>query len=193
MNTPQARAAQRRFRNYFDEFSGKKRIRRSKEIEYISRHGEIVSALRKWRQRALNGSEKFAKDAYIDLGVQSRDALCELYEVKSSCERQALYTATGQIVVHDDSPKGNCKRFLVLPNDEVVPRDVKQPWLVRVFPSFDSNWEAIRFAYSSLFSGLCAIKNMDQDVSRETGGFGGYQKITTFRLVTQRRIYANSL
>jgi hypothetical protein len=102
-NTPQARAAQRRFGDYFDEFSGKKRRRRVKEIEYISRHGDIVRALRKWRQRTLEADEKLVKDAYVDLGMQSRDALRELYEVKSNCERQALYTAIGQIVVHDGS------------------------------------------------------------------------------------------
>jgi len=113
-----------RFGDYFDEFSGKKRRRRVKEIKYISRHGDIVRALRKWRQRTLEAHEKLVKDAYVDLGVQSRDALRELYEVKSSCERQALYTAIGQIVVHDGSPSGSCKWFLVLPNDETVPGDV---------------------------------------------------------------------
>jgi hypothetical protein len=61
-NTPQARAAQRRFGDYFDEFSGKKRRRRVKEIEYISRHGDIVRALRKWRQRTLEADEKLIKD-----------------------------------------------------------------------------------------------------------------------------------
>jgi len=61
MNTPQARAAQRRFGNYFNEFSGRKRRGRIKEIECISRHGEIVSALQKWRQRTLKASEKFVK------------------------------------------------------------------------------------------------------------------------------------
>jgi hypothetical protein len=123
-HTPQARAAQRRFDDYFDEFSGKKRRRRVKEMEYISRHGDIVRALRKWRQQTLKADEKFVKDAYVDLGVQSRDTLREIYEVKSSCERQALYTAIGQIVVHDDSPRGGCKRFLVLPDDETIPGDV---------------------------------------------------------------------
>jgi hypothetical protein len=125
-STPEARAAQRRFGDYFDEFSGKKRRRRIKEIEYISRHGDIVSALQQWRQRTLKASEKFVKDAYIDLGVQSGNALRELYEVKSSCERQALYTAIGQIVVHDSSPNGGCKRFMVLPDAETIPGDVKQ-------------------------------------------------------------------
>jgi hypothetical protein len=39
-------------------------------------------------------------------------------------ERQSLYTAIGQVVVHDDSPSGSCKRFLVLPDDEKIPGDV---------------------------------------------------------------------
>jgi len=77
-NTPEARAAQRRFGDYFDEFSGKKRRRRVKEIEYISRHGDIVRALRKWRQRTLGADEKLVKDAYVDLGC-SRETLCASY------------------------------------------------------------------------------------------------------------------
>ena len=76
------------------------------------------------RQRTLKADEKFVKDAYVDLGVRSGDVLRELYEVKSSCERQSLYTAIGQVVVHDDSPSGICKRFLVLPDDEKIPGDV---------------------------------------------------------------------
>ena len=80
--------------------------------------------MRKWRQLSLEAGEKLVKDAYIDLGVQSGTVLRELYEVKSSCERQALYTAIGQIVVHDESPSNSCKRFLVLPHDETIPEDV---------------------------------------------------------------------
>ncbi|WP_166302391.1 hypothetical protein [Bradyrhizobium sp. 2S1] len=123
-NTPQARAAQRRYGNYFDEFSGKKRRRRIEEIEYISRHGDIVDAVRQWRRRTLKSGKKIFKDAYVDLGVQARGVVREIYEVKTSCERQALYTAIGQVVVHDASPDGDCKRFLVLPDGEAIPEDV---------------------------------------------------------------------
>jgi hypothetical protein len=48
----------------------------------------------------------------------------EIYEVKSSCERQVLNTAIGQIVVHENSPSGRFERFLVLPHYESIPRDV---------------------------------------------------------------------
>lgn len=122
--TPQARAAQRRYGEYFDEFSGKKRRRRVEEIEYISRHGDVVRALREWRERTLKAAEQVFKDAYVDLGVRVRSTTQEVYEVKTSCDRQSLYAAIGQVVVHDDSPNGACKRFLVLPKSEAIPEDV---------------------------------------------------------------------
>ncbi|SDG44027.1 hypothetical protein SAMN05216338_1001310 [Bradyrhizobium sp. Rc2d] len=122
--TPQALAAQRRFGKYFDEFSGKKRRRRLEEIEYISRHGDIVRAVHDWRESTLRRNEKLFKDGYVDLGVQAGGVLREIYEVKSSCERQSLYTAIGQVVVHDDTQCGDCKRFLVLPDGEAIPTDV---------------------------------------------------------------------
>jgi hypothetical protein len=123
-NTPQAREAQRRYGEYFDEYSGKKRRQRMEEIEYISRHGDIVRAVREWRLRTLKTAERLFKDAYVDLGVQARGITREIYEVKSSCERQSLYTAIGQIVVHDDSLNNSCKRFLVLPSGNAIPGDV---------------------------------------------------------------------
>ena len=68
--------------------------------------------------------EKMFKDAYVDLGVQARGVTSEIYEVKSSCDRQALYSAIGQVVIHDDSPNGDCKRLIVLPKGDAVPEDV---------------------------------------------------------------------
>lgn len=106
--TPQALAAQRRFGKYFDEFSGKKRRHRLEEIEYISRHGDIVRAVHDWRESSLRRNEKIVKNGNVDLGVQAGGVLREIYEVKSSCERQALYTAIGQVVVHDESQNGDC-------------------------------------------------------------------------------------
>lgn len=122
--TPQARVAQRRYGEYYDEFSGKKRRRRVEEIEYISRHGDIVAALHDWRLRKLKVDEKIFKDRYVDLGVQTRGTTQEIYEVKTGCDRQSLYAAIGQVVVHDESPNGDCKRFLVLPDGDAVPGDV---------------------------------------------------------------------
>jgi hypothetical protein len=139
--SPQARREQRSFEDYYDEFTGKKRRRRVAEIEYISRHGDIVRALRDWRQRIAKSNEKVVKNAYVDLGIQTRGVLTEIYEVKTNCDRQTLYSAIGQVVVRDDSRTGNCQRFLVLPNGDQVPDDVSRalgrasidrwaPWLL---------------------------------------------------------------
>lgn len=127
--TEQARAAQQRYGEYFDEYAGKKRRRRIKEIEYISRHGDIVRALRDWRAIKLRDGERVFKDSYVDLGVRAGGELREIYEVKTSCERQSLYSAIGQIVVHDNSLDGHCGRFLVLPNDDIIPEDVESALL----------------------------------------------------------------
>jgi hypothetical protein len=121
-DSPQAREEQRTFQDYYDEFAGKKRRRRVEEIEYISRHGDIVRALRDWRVAKSN--ENVVKNAYIDLGIRTGDVLTEIYEVKTSCDRQTLYSAIGQIFVHDDSPINVCQRFLVLPDGDQIPDDV---------------------------------------------------------------------
>ncbi len=89
-------------------------------VEYISRHGDIVRALSEWRQKIATQNERIVKNAYIDMGVENDDLLTEIYEVKTSCDRQSLYTAIGQVIVHDDRPHGNCRRFLVLPEGTVA-------------------------------------------------------------------------
>lgn len=122
--TKDALAAQQRYGDYFDEFSGKKRRRRLEEIEYISRHGDIVRALRDWRDRSIKRHERVFKNPLVDLGVEAGDVIREIYEVKTSCDRQALYLAIGQVMVHDESPKSDCKKFLVLPDNGTIPDDI---------------------------------------------------------------------
>ncbi|WP_340116160.1 hypothetical protein [Pelagibius sp. 7325] len=124
--TPQARAAQRRYGDYYDEFSGRKRRQRVKELEYVSRHGDIVRALRSWRMQSMAPHERVFKDVFADLGVRVKGDTCEIYEVKTSCDRQSLYAAIGQIIVHDDSSNQTCKRFLVLPDDGLIPDDINR-------------------------------------------------------------------
>jgi hypothetical protein len=123
-DSPEAQSAQRTYEEYYDEFTGKKRKRRVAEIEYISRHGDVVRALCNWRKDAKKSNQKIVKNAYIDLGVQTSGILTEIYEVKTSCDRQCLYTAIGQILVHDESETVSCQRFLVLPREETIPDDV---------------------------------------------------------------------
>lgn len=125
-DSAQSRREQRTYESYYDEFAGKKRRRRMEEVEYISRHGDIVRALRNWRDHDTRSNEKVVKSAYIDLGIQTGGALTEIYEVKTNCDRQTLYSAIGQIQVHDDSHRGKCRRFLVLPIGDTIPNDVSR-------------------------------------------------------------------
>jgi hypothetical protein len=122
-DTLEIRNAERTYKDYYDEYAGKKRRRRLAELEYVSRHGDIVRALHDWR-RLSSGQQRIVKNAYIDLGIESNGILTELYEVKTSCERQSLYTALGQMIVHDASEAGSCRRFVVLPSDDAIPVDI---------------------------------------------------------------------
>lgn len=116
---------QRSYDDYYREFSGAKRGQRAKEIEYISRHGDIVDALQGWRGKRAQPGERIVKNAYIDLGITVADKLTELYEVKTNANRQVLYTAIGQILVHDAVGTGT-QRYLVIPGDEAIPDDVER-------------------------------------------------------------------
>lgn len=115
---------QRSYDDYYREFSGKKKGQRAREFEYISRHGDVVHALSKWRTGASRPNERIVKNAFIDLGVEVANVLTEIYEVKTNADRQTLYTAIGQIFVHGVTAANTIKRYLVLPSGEPVPQDV---------------------------------------------------------------------
>jgi hypothetical protein len=113
------------YKDYYDEAFGPRRRQRTDEIEYISRHGQIVKALQSWRARKQTHNESIVKNALIDLGIRREGALVELYEVKPTCERQALYTAIGQLVVHS-ADNQSVARYLAIPKDGRVPDDIKR-------------------------------------------------------------------
>ncbi|HEX3429393.1 MAG TPA: hypothetical protein VHT03_00790 [Rhizomicrobium sp.] len=122
LKTVDSRRRQREFKEYYDEFSGTKRRGAMLEVEYISRHGDIVRALRDWRETQGLGGASFTKNPYIDLGVLQNGKLEELYEVKTSSDRQCLYTAIGQVTVHVSNSAA--KRYIVLPSDGDIPSDI---------------------------------------------------------------------
>lgn len=109
------------YSNYFKEFSGKKRGERAKEFEYISRHGDIVDALEKWAE--IDDDEAVVKNVYIDLGIKRGNQLTSLFEVKTNTNRQDLYTAIGQLIVHSGS-FNNLQRYLVIPHEGNIPTDI---------------------------------------------------------------------
>jgi hypothetical protein len=110
------------YRSYYPEPSGHRTGTRSSTIDCVSRHGDVVASLKeKISRRGLAGAS-VVKSVFIDLGIELHDALTHLYEVKTSVDRQDLYTAIGQLLVHAKS--ASCKRFLVVP-DDTLPADIR--------------------------------------------------------------------
>lgn len=107
--------------DYYREFSGRKRGKRSREFEYISRHGDIVDELTRWRP-AKKG-ERIVKNGLIDLGLTLKGKLRVLFEVKTSASRQNLYAAIGQILVHGCGCE-YLEKYVVTPAGETIPADV---------------------------------------------------------------------
>jgi hypothetical protein len=109
----EARTRQARFNDYYQESWGRRLGRRATEIDYVSRHGEVVDALAQWRaRRGLGDNERLVKDQLIDLGVETEAGLSEVYEVKTSTDRPT-YAGIGQLLVHGTLDR--CQRTLVLP------------------------------------------------------------------------------
>lgn len=111
------------YNDYWKEFSGKKRRSRIKEVEYITRHGDVVDELTRWRPPEQKSGERLVKDGLIDLGIECRGNLRVLYEVKSSASRQSLYTAIGQLLVHARQ-SSQVERYVVVPEGEAIPKDI---------------------------------------------------------------------
>ena len=120
---PDFRGKMRKFDDFYKEARGRRRGSRPGEIDYLSRHGEVVDALHDWRKdRPLARGHRIVKDVYIDLGVaNSRDDLVELYEVKTSSDRAVVYTAIGQLAVHGSEA---CDKYLALPKGRNLPKDL---------------------------------------------------------------------
>ena len=101
---------------------GRRKGSRKSEIDYVSRHGEVVAALHKIRENSLETGSKIIKNVYIDLGVTTNGVLSELYEVKTSSSRSDIYTAIGQLFIHNSG--NECKLSIVLPNYEPLGKEL---------------------------------------------------------------------
>jgi hypothetical protein len=121
---PAVKKAASKYRTYFEEGAGKRKRRRMKEIEYVSRHGDIVSALRLWRGGIAKTNERVVKNVLIDLGIARDGRLIELYEVKTNCSRESLYKAIGQIFVHTNK-EIKAKRYIVVPVDDEIIKEIE--------------------------------------------------------------------
>lgn len=121
--TQEFRDKEHQFNDFYSESHGKRRKGTQGETEYLSRHGEIVDALKAWRESSgLPHGGRLVKNVLIDMGVRDGEELVEVYEVKTSTRRSDIYTAMGQLLVHGSSE--NCRRFVVLPEKEPLAHDL---------------------------------------------------------------------
>lgn len=98
------------------EFAGIKSGKRNAEFEYETYHGVVVNQLRQHLSEIESGGKEF-NTQFVDLGFRRGNKITSLYEVKTSCNRQSIYTGIGQLMVHSSGDK-TIKKTLVLPEPE---------------------------------------------------------------------------
>ncbi len=123
-DTPEAKERERLLKDLYEESSGRRKGQaKARDIDYVSRHGDVVKALSVWRKTfGLDRGERLVKNVLIDLGVKKAGVLVEVYEVKTSSSRGDVYTAIGQLTVH--SPGHGCRQVMVLPAEDVLKADL---------------------------------------------------------------------
>ena len=123
MAMPAFKRKQKQFEDFYAEARGRRTGRRSSVIDYISRHGEVVDCLEEWRRSSpMPKGARVVKNVLIDMGVEVRKKLVEVFEVKTSTARPFVYSALGQLLVHGTG--NNCRRVMVLPKDEAISGDL---------------------------------------------------------------------
>ncbi len=95
------------------EFHGSKKGNRKSSLEYESYHGLVVNSL---DEQVKNNNCTF-NTSFIDLGVQENGKLTRIYEVKTSSDRQSIYTGIGQLMFHSFEDN-KIEKVLVLPEEE---------------------------------------------------------------------------
>jgi hypothetical protein len=127
LDTAAFRERLQRYKAYSKEFTGRKRGLRGAVIDYVTFHGDVVDEICRVREARCKPHERIVKTNLIDLGVESRNLLTELYEVKTSCDRQSLYAALGQLVTHSGSKLAgpNLQCHLVVPAGQQIAPDIR--------------------------------------------------------------------
>jgi hypothetical protein len=123
METPEFQRKKKELEDFYTEAHGRRKGRRSGDIDYLSRHGDVVEALYLWRtSTALPKGGRVVKNVLIDMGVAVGRKLVEVFEVKTTTGRSDIYYAIGQLMVH--GTPADCRRVIVLPHKEPIAADL---------------------------------------------------------------------
>ena len=102
------------------ESFGRRKANLHRNIEYESYHGFVVNELEKYvRTKHQSSKCEIFNNRYIDLGVLSDGQILSIYEIKSSLDRQSIYTAIGQLVFHAAGHQ-KARKILVLPDEKGI-------------------------------------------------------------------------
>lgn len=105
------------------EFSGRKSGKRRSSFEYDTYHGLVVSALeQKYKREHAHENHKTFNTQFVDLGIQVDGKTKHIFEIKSSSDRQSIYSGVGQLMLHS-SDSSSIRKTLVLPEGN-TPRDL---------------------------------------------------------------------
>jgi hypothetical protein len=113
------------YERYQSEFSGHKSGMVKAELDYLTRHGDVVAALFQERSAVKKASEKIFNNIYLDLYVKREDTLTEVYEIKTDASRQTLYKAIGQLLVNAGPNPTKVVKTMLLPKGLAIPKDIK--------------------------------------------------------------------
>lgn len=103
------------------ESPGRRKGRRRAEIDYVSYHGDVVEALRAEREAKVGSAGRVVNSPLVDLMVKAKQTMTEIYEVKTSGDRQSLYTGIGQLMTHSVDAPADITRTLVVPEGDLPP------------------------------------------------------------------------
>ena len=102
---------------YNPEFFGRKRGGLRKISDHFSWHGRVVDALYK-SLAEVNGDDQIFNTREIDIGVHGFKEPKTIYEIKTNCSSQSIYTGIGQLFFHTSGLEAP-KKVLVLPRSEL--------------------------------------------------------------------------
>jgi hypothetical protein len=123
-NTPEFQDKERQYRDFYSEPRGHRSGRRTAKIDFVSRHGDVLDAVKAWRSlQPIDNNARLVKNVLFDLGVAKGNELIEVYEIKTDTARSLIYAAIGQLMVHGIGP--DCQRVLVLPDRAALPDDLE--------------------------------------------------------------------
>jgi len=112
--------------SFSPEFRGKKKGHSYEVGSYSSNHGLVVDGILEFLRTELGINEgSIFNNQFIDIGVMSGKRVTHIFEVKTSTDRQSIYTGIGQLMFHSCEETAAIKT-LVLPAARNKPGELEK-------------------------------------------------------------------